>query len=76
MSDPVEVGLQVVAILGEPAAREHLGVLTCSPQDRAEVIGRLFDRETTTVQAEALIDAEADDLARAQLVEDLQQVLG
>jgi hypothetical protein len=39
------VGARVVAALGEPGARELLGILERSDADRAALIGRLYARE-------------------------------
>ena len=77
MHDSIESGRQVVAILGEPAARELLDVLmTRSRQERAEAIDRLLDRQTIALLVEALIDLEAGVLTRAQQLEGLAEVLG
>ena len=39
------VGARVVAALGEPGARELLGILERSDADRAALIGRLYARD-------------------------------
>jgi hypothetical protein len=77
MNEP-EFGERVVAILGEPAAREFLDVLTRPEAARAEVIGRLYSRADTTELAEALIELESDpdDLSRLRLIDELERALG
>jgi hypothetical protein len=61
------VGARIVAALGEPGARELLGILERSDADRAALIGRLYVREDARWLAEPLIDLEDDvgEIARA-----------
>lgn len=47
-----DVGARVVAVLGEPAARELLEVLERSDADRAATIARLHAREDAAWLAE------------------------
>ena len=72
------IGDRVVAVLGEPAARELLGVLERSDVDRAATIARLHAREDAAWLAELLIDLEDDvgEIARLRLVDELRRVLG
>lgn len=75
--DDREIGERVVAILGDPAARELLDVLTCSEEERARLIGRLSARDDMTDLAEALIEVESDpdDLTRLRLIDAFERVL-
>ena len=50
-----EVGAHVIAALGEPAARQLLGVLERSDEDRAALIGRLYFRDDAQWLAELLV---------------------
>jgi hypothetical protein len=74
--DPQRLGDQIVAILGEDAARELLEVLDRSVEDRASLIGRLLARDDTVALGEALLDMESDpdDLTRLRLIDALEQV--
>jgi hypothetical protein len=69
-----DVGERVVAALGEPGARELLGVLERSNADRAALIGRLYLRDDGGWLAELLMDLEDDvgEIARLRLVEALR----
>lgn len=76
--DPDVVAAKVLAILGEPAAREFLQVLERPDEERAALIGRLFargDRERRV--AELLMDLEDDvgEIVRLRLVEALRRKL-
>ena len=73
-----DVGQRVVAALGEPAARELLGVLERSDADRAALIGRLHVRDDAAWLAELLMDLEDDvgEVARLRLVSGLRESLG
>ena len=51
MDDHGDLGERFVAILGEPAARQLLDVLTRSEEDRAALIGRLSQRDDATALA-------------------------
>jgi hypothetical protein len=70
------VGTRIVAVLGEPAARELLDVLTRCDADRASLIGRLYGRPDARWLAEVLTDLEVDEIARLQLADALRRVLG
>lgn len=73
-----DVGERVVAALGEPAARELLGILERSDADRAALIGRLHLRDDAAWLAELLIDLEYDvgEIARLRLVHAMRREIG
>jgi hypothetical protein len=73
-----DIGARVVAVLGEPAARELLGALERSDPERAALIGRLNAREDARWLAELLMDLEDDvgEIARLRLVEALRREVG
>jgi hypothetical protein len=73
-----DIGARVVAALGEPAARELLGVLERSDEDRAALIGRLHVRDDAAWLAELLMDLEDDvgEVARLRLVDALRREVG
>jgi hypothetical protein len=58
--------------LPEPARRELLMVLTANPRVRADLIGQMHGRVETRSLAEALIDLEEDDFARAAVIDGLR----
>jgi hypothetical protein len=70
-----DTGARVVAVLGEPAARELLEALEPSDEERAPLIGRLHARDDTRWLAELLIDLEDDEIARFRLVDALRATL-
>jgi hypothetical protein len=72
-----DLGERIVAALGEPAAREFLGVLERSDVDRAALIGRLSLRDDAAWLAELLIDLEDDvgEIVRMRLVDVLRKEL-
>jgi hypothetical protein len=70
-----DITQQVIDALGEPAARELLDVLTRSEEDRAAVIGRLFQRDDMQIVAQALTDLEEDEFTRMQLIVALRERL-
>jgi hypothetical protein len=72
------VGARVVAALGEPGARELLGILERSDADRAALIGRMYVRDDARWLAELLIDLEDEvgEMARLRLVDELRRELG
>jgi hypothetical protein len=71
-------GPRVVAALGEPGARELLGILERSDADRAALIGRMYVRDDARWLAELLIDLEDEvgEMARLRLVDELRRELG
>jgi hypothetical protein len=78
IENPSFIGVKVVRMLGEPAARELLDVLKRTPDDRAALIGRLYGRPEGRWLAEALMDIEADpdDLVRLRLIAELERMFG
>jgi hypothetical protein len=64
-----EVANRVVCLIGAPAARELLDVLTRSEEERAALIGRLSLRADGVTVAELLIDLEEDEIARLHFME-------
>jgi hypothetical protein len=72
-----DLGFRIVSVLGEPAARELLDVLTRSDADRAALIGQLRLRDDAGWLAELLMDIESDpdDITRMQIVEALRGAL-
>jgi hypothetical protein len=76
--DDAGLGRRLLDILGEPAARELLGVLGRSDEDRAELVRRLRGREHGRALADLLVDigADPDDLVRLRLIGALEAVLG
>jgi hypothetical protein len=73
------IGARVFGALGEPAARQLLGVLERSDGDRAALIGRLHARDDGRWLAELLMDLEDDvgEIARLRLIEaSLRRQLG
>ncbi len=78
MSEFDDLGSRIVAALGEPAAREMLGVLASRDEaGRAALIGRLYQRDDTTWLAALLMDIESDpdDITRLQIIEALKRAL-
>jgi hypothetical protein len=75
---PGRMGPRIVRELGEGAARELLDVLKRSPDDRASLIGRLYERPESRWLAEALMDIEQDpdDLVRLRLIAELERMFG
>jgi hypothetical protein len=73
-----DLGRRIVAVLGEPASRELLDLLTRSDADRAALIGRLHVRDDAAWLAELLIEIESDpdDLTRLRLIGALEAILG
>ena len=71
------LGRRVVTMLGEPAARQLLDVLTRSEEDRAALIGRLSQRDDASALAEMLIEIETDPdgITRLRLIDGLERVL-
>jgi hypothetical protein len=69
------VGKRVVAALGEPAARELLGALERSDEDRAALIDRLHEWDDAAWLADLLMDLEDDvgEIARLRLVDELRR---
>jgi hypothetical protein len=78
IENPGFIAGKIVHTLGESAARELLGVLRLSPEDRAALIGRLYGRSESRQVAEFLMDIEADpdDLVRLRLIAELERALG
>ena len=78
IENPGFIAARIVLTLGEPAARELLGVLRLSPDDRAALIGRLYGRPESRQVAELLMDIETDpdDLVRLQLIAELERGFG
>lgn len=78
MAASTDIGNRVVAVLGEPAARELLEVLERSDADRAALIGRLYAREDAAWLSEVLMDLEGEEgeIARLQIVDELRRVIG
>lgn len=76
--DDAGLGRRLLEILGEPAARELLGVLARSDDDRAELVRRLRASERGRALADLLADIEddPDDLVRLRLIGALEAVLG
>ena len=72
-----DIGKRVVEALGEPAARELLGILERSDADRAALIGRLHVRDDAAWLAELLIDLEDDvgEIVRLRLADGLRRTL-
>lgn len=72
--DTTDVGARVIAVLGEPAARELLEALEKSEDKRAALIARLYAREDARWPAEFLTDLEDErgELARLLLVDSLR----
>jgi hypothetical protein len=77
-ADDAELGRRLLEILGEPAARELLGVLWRSDEDRAALVHRLRASDRGRALADLLIDigADPDDLVRLRLIGALETVLG
>ncbi|MGE5461659.1 MAG: hypothetical protein ACM3WR_13720 [Solirubrobacterales bacterium] len=76
--DDAGLGRRLLEILGEPAARELLGVLERSDEDRAALVRRLRESERGRTLADLLADigADPDDLVRLRLIGALETVLG
>jgi uncharacterized membrane-anchored protein len=74
---PPDVGARVVAILGEPGARELLEVLERSEEQRTALISRLHARDDARWLAELLIDLEDElgEMSRLWLVAELRGIL-
>jgi len=62
--DPIEQ----LRTLPRPMREQLLRVLTAADADRANVIGQLWQRGQTGI-AEALIECEGDEIARARLID-------
>jgi hypothetical protein len=71
----MDVGERVVAAVGEAGAKELLRILLQPPAERAEPIGRLYQRDNATWLAELLIDVEEDEPARLKLSAELFRVI-
>jgi hypothetical protein len=76
--DDTDLGRRLLEVLGKPAARELLGVLGRSDEDRAALIRRLRASDQGRALAELLADigADPDDLVRLELIGALEAVLG
>jgi hypothetical protein len=62
-----KLGERLIAILGPGGSRELLEVLMQSEDDRAALIGRLYQRADRAVLAEFLMDIEGDPHGRTRM---------
>jgi len=72
----VRAARRIVAILGEPAARDLLRVLDCNGAARADLFRQLCEHGGHEPLLDALTDLEADPVMWGWLVEHLRQELG